>query len=189
MSDYSEIDCMCVERVGLLVCFSLYMQSRTTTSTVGSEVYRAVGIYCQCTYDFISSIEIRPGYYDCSTPGYVTYRAYMASFDVTKNPSTLVGALNHWLHDANNNTIIAGGVKYRVEPGTCGVTVPYTNAPFCAANTPATAQSAQSNNVGSNQTAPPDNAAVIVASVFAVMFFLLAVGLLVYVLANKRPAR
>ena len=133
------------------------------------------------------------GYYDCSTPGYVTYRAYMASSDATKNPSTLVRALRHWLRDTNNNTIIAGGRKYRVEPGPCGLTVPYINAPFCAANTPTTAapsvQSAQINNVGGNQTAPPDNTAVIVASVFAVMFFLLALGLLVYIMVTKRPAR
>ena len=144
------------------------------------------------------------GYFECSTPGYVTYRAYMVSSDVTKDPSTLVGALNHWLHDANNNTIIAGGVKHRVEPGPCGLTVPYTNAPFCAvntssksdnsnadivsANTPATAQSAQSNNVGSSQTTP-DNTAVIVASVFAAMFFILSLGLLAYIMAIKRPAR
>ena len=117
----------------------------------------------------------------------------MASSDGTKNPSTLVRALRHWLRDTNNNTIIAGGRKYRVEPGPCGLTVPYTNAPFCAANTPTTTaptiQSALSNNVGGNQTAPPDNTAVIVASVFAVMFFLLAVGLLVYIMVMKRPAR
>ena len=129
------------------------------------------------------------GYFECSTPGYVTYRAYMASFNVTKDPSTLVGALNHWFHDTNNNTIIAGGVKYRIEPGPCGLTVPYTNAPFCAANTPAITQSVQSNNVGSNQTTPPDNTAVIVASVFAVMFFILSLGLLAYILAIKHPAR
>ena len=174
---------------GGIACLLLSLQSRTATSTVGNEVYRAVRIYCQCTYDFISSIEIRPGHFECSTPGYVTYRAYIVSSDATKNPSTLVGALNNWLHDVNNNTIIAGGVKYRVEPGTCGLTVPYTNAPFCAANTQATTQSAQSNNVGSSQTAPLDNTAVIVASVFAVMFFILSLGLLAYILAIKRPAR
>ena len=168
------------------------LQSHTSTSTVGSEVYRALRIYCQCTYEFISSIGIRPGYFECSTPGYVTYRAYMASYDMTKDPSTLVGVLNHWLHDANNSTIIAGGVKYRVEPGPCGVTVSYMNAPFCTVNTPPTtqgAQSAQSNNVGSSQTTPLDNTAVLVASVFAAMFFILSLGLLAYILANKRPAR
>ena len=133
------------------------------------------------------------GYFECSTPGYVTYRAYMSSTDATKHPSTLVRALRHWLRDTNNNTIIAGGRKYRIEPGPCGLTVPYTNAPFCPTNIPTTAapsvQSTQSNNVGGNQTAPPDNTAVIVASVFATMFFILSLGLLAYVLANKRPAR
>ena len=131
------------------------------------------------------------GFFECSTPGYVTYRAYMASSDVTKDPSTLVTTLNRWIYDTNNNTIIAGGVKYRVEPGPCGLTVPYANAPyaFCEANTPATTQSAQGNNVGSSQTTPPDNTAVIISSVFAAMFFVLSLGLLAYVLANKRPAR
>ena len=129
------------------------------------------------------------GYFECSTPGYVTYRAYLTSTDVTKKPSTLVRALNQWLHDANNNTIIAGGRKYRVEPGPCGLTVPYTNAPFCATPTLTTTQTVQRNDVGSSQTTLPDNTAVIVASVFAAMFFILSLGLLAYVLANKRPAR
>ena len=164
-------------------------QSSTSTSIVGNEVYRAVRIYCQCTYEFISNIQIADGYYDCSTPGYVTYRAHMASSDATKHPSTLVRALRHWLHDTNNNTIIAGGRKYRIEHGSCGLTVPYTNAPFCATPTLTTTQTVQSNNVRRSQTAPPDNTAVIVASVFAAMFFILALGLLAYILVNKRPAR
>ena len=147
------------------------------------------------------------GYFECSTPGYVTYRTYLSSTDATKKPSTLVRALRHWLRDTNNNTIIAGGVKYRVEPGLCGLTVPYTNVPLCAVNTssksdvdnsksnittpntPTTTQSAQSNNVGSSQTAPPDNTAVIVASVFAVMFFILSLGLLAYIMVTRRPVR
>ena len=174
---------------GGIACLLLSLQSHTSPSTVGNEIYRAVRIYCQCTYEFTQDIRIITGYYECSTPGYVTYRAYMVSSDATKNPSTLVGALNHWLNDANNNTIIAGGRKYRVEPGPCGLTVPYTNAPFCAANTPTTTQSAQRNNVGTSQTTPLDNTAVIVASVFAAMFFILSLGLLAYILAIKHPAR
>ena len=144
---------MCGKGTGGITCLLLSIQSRTATSTVGNEIYRAVRIYCQCTYEFISSIQMVDGFFECSTPGYVTYRAYMVSSDATKNPSTLVGALNHWLHDANNNTIIAGGVKYRVEPGPCGLTVPYTNAPFCVANKPTTAApSAQSAQNNSNNT-------------------------------------
>ena len=134
-------------------------------------------------------IRIRTGYFDCSPTGYVTYRAYMTSSDATKRPSTLVGALNNWLQDTNNNTIIAGGKKYTVKPGACGVTVPYTNAPFCSANT--RNPSAQANTVESSQTAAaqPDNTAVIVASVFAVMFFILCLGLVAYILAIKHPQR
>ena len=128
-------------------------------------------------------------YLSCPSPGYVTFRGYVRSSDATKDPSKLVRALNTWLQDTNNNTIIIYGKKYEVEAGPCGVTVPYTNAPFCTANTPATAQQAQSNNVGSSQTAPPDNTAVIISSVFAAMFFILSLGLLAYILAIKRPAR
>ena len=128
-------------------------------------------------------------YLSCSSPGYVTFRGYVRSTDATKDPSKLVRALNTWLQDNNNNTLIIYGKKYEVEAGPCGVTVPYTNAPFCAANTPTTTQSAQSNNVGSNQTAQLDNTAVIVASVFAAMFFILSLGLLAYILAIKRPSR
>ena len=128
-------------------------------------------------------------YLSCPSPGYVTFRGYVRSTDATKDPSKLVGALNTWLQDTNNNTLIIYGKKYEVEAGPCGVTVPYTNAPFCAANTPATSQSAQSNNAGSSQTAPLDNTAVIVTSVFAAMFFILSLGLLAYILAIKRPSR
>ena len=130
-----------------------------------------------------------PGYFDCSAPGYATYRTNIYSTGVTNAPSTIVRALNLWLQEMHNNTIIVGRRQYRVEPGPCGLTVPHIKFPFCAAKTPATTQSAQSNNVGSSQTTPPDNAAVIVASVFAVMFFILSLGLLAYVLANRRPAR
>ena len=108
---------------------------------------------------------------------------------MTNAPSTLVRALNLWLQETHNNTIIIGRRLYKVEPGPCGITVPYIKFPFCAANTPATTQSVQSNNVGTSQTAQLDNTAVIVASVFAAMFFILSLGLLAYILAIKRPAR
>ena len=153
-------------------------------------MYRALRIYCQCTYSYINDIRIRTGYFDCSPTGYVTYRAYMTSTDTTKRPSALVGALNNWLQDTNNNTIIAGGRKYTVEPGACGVTVPYINAPFCSANTPTQSTEAIASTVESSQTIQKtDNTAVIVASVFAAMFFILALGLVAYILVTKRATR
>ena len=128
-------------------------------------------------------------YLSCSSPGYVTFRGYLRSTDATKDPSKLVRALNTWLQDTNNNTIILYGKKYEVEAGPCGVTVPYTNAPFCAANTSATAEKAPGNNAGTSQIAPLGNTSVIVASVFAAMFCILSLGLLAYILAIKCPAR
>ena len=166
------------------------MQSAVSADTVGNEVYRALRIYCQCTYEFIQNIAVIRGYFDCSPTGYVTYRAYMTSTDATKRPSTLVGALNNWLQDTNNNTIIAGGRKYTVEPGACGATVPYTNAPFCSANTPTQSTETTASAVESSQTTQKtDNTAVIVASVFAAMFFILALGLVAYILATKSVSR
>ena len=162
----------------------LSLQSSSPPSIVGAEIFRAIRIYCQCTYEFTQSV--LSGYFDCSAPGYATYRTSIYSTGVTNAPSTLVRALNLWLQETHNNTIIVAGRQYRVEPGPCGLTVPYIKFPFCAANTPTTTRS---NNVGSSQTAPPDNTAVIVASVFAAMFFILSLGLLAYILAIKRPAR
>ena len=156
-------------------------------------MYRALRIYCQCTYEFINAIRIRTGYFDCSPTGYVTYRAYMTSSDATKHPSTLVGALNNWLQDTNNNTIIAGGRKYTVELGACGVTVPYTNAPFCTtAKVPEVTTpipNAQSSTAESIRATSADNTAVIVASVFAAMFFVVTLALVGYILVIKGPSR
>ena len=70
-----------------------------------------------------------------------------------------------------------------MEPGPCGVTVPQLYAPTCS--TPAATQAAQAS---SSTTAAPtqDNTAVIVASVFAAMFFILSLGLIGYILAARR---
>ena len=117
-------------------------------------------------------------------------RGYILSTDTTKSPSTLVSALSNWIHDANNNTIIVYGLKYTVEPGPCGVTVPYTNAPFCSVNTPTQSTAGIASAVESSQTAQKtDNTTVIVASVCAAMFFILALGLVAYILAMKYPQR
>ena len=70
-----------------------------------------------------------------------------------------------------------------MEPGPCGVTVPQLYAPTCSI--PAATQSMA---VSSSTPATPtqDNLAVIVACVFAVMFFILALGLIGYILAARR---
>ena len=70
-----------------------------------------------------------------------------------------------------------------MEPGPCGVTIPQLYAPTCS--TPAATQVAQAS---SSTTAAPtqDNTAVIVASVFAAMFFILSLGLIGYILAARR---
>ena len=165
-------------------------QSTSIASVIGDQVYRALRIYCKCTYDFISSLSVFAEYLTCSSPSHVTMRGYIRSTDATKSPSTLVSALSNWVHDANNNTIIVYGVKYTVEAGPCGVTVPYTNAPFCSANTPTQSTAGIASAVESNQTTQKtDNSAVIVASVFAAMFFILALGLVAYILAMKHPQR
>ena len=61
-----------------------------------------------------------------------------------------------------------------MEPGPCGVTVPSLYAPECSAASSAVAATTS------------DNTAVIVASVFAAMFFIIALGLIGYLIAVRR---
>jgi hypothetical protein len=170
-------------------CHDFTQQSTGISSAVGDQVYRALRIYCKCTFDFIKSFSVFAEYLTCSSPRYVTMRGYIRSTDVTKHPSTLVGALNNWLQDTNNSTIIVYGKQYTVEAGPCGVTVPYTNSPSCLVNTPIESTSAGTTTAGSSETAPHVDIAVIVASASAAMFFILALSLVIYVMAIKCPSR
>ena len=142
---------------------------------VQKEVYWALNTYCQCTFPDIERIVIASGYFTCSTSGYITFRANMYSSDGSTDPALLKNTLTDWLQGQNTDkTITIYGRRYSVEPGPCGVTVPSLNAPECsAANSAVTATTS-------------DNTAVIVASVFAAMFFIIALGLIGYVIAARR---
>ena len=126
------------------------------------------------------------GYFTCAAGGYVTFRANFYSTEVTADPADLKSALTTWLHGQDTDkTITIYGMQYSVEPGPCGVTVPNLNAPQCS--TPDATDTPTAVAVSSTVTSPTqDNTAVIVASVFATMFFILALGLIGYILAARR---
>ena len=112
---------------------------------------------------------------DCETKGYLTYRAQISS---DPNASILVGVINTRL--AGNNIIQIGTVQYYFSGFACSVeyNINLLTSP-CGMNTSATAQGV-SNTVQSINNGTNDNiTAVIVASVFAAMFFVLSMGLLV----------
>lgn len=151
---------------------------------IASEVYRALRIHCKCTYDFIRHVSIVGGYFECHTQGHVTYRAYVSLADstVAHNLSTIVEMLRTWL-TGKNNTITIRSRKYTVSPGHCGLTVPHTSAPFCGASAVSGIMQA------SNMQFQTDNSAIIIASVFAGMFFILAIGLIVCIIIIIRITR
>ena len=129
---------------------------------------------------------MRNGYFTCAAGGYVTFRARLYSTSVTADPADLKNTLTTWLHGQDTDkTITIYGMQYSVEPGPCGVTVPNLYAPQCstpdATDTPTVAA------VSSTVATPTQNTtAVIVASVFAAMFFILSLGLIGYILAARR---
>jgi hypothetical protein len=126
---------------------------------------------------------------DCETKGYLTYRAQITS---DPNASILIGVINTWL--AGNNIIQIGTVQYYFSGFACSVeyNINLLTSP-CGMNTSATAQGV-SNTVQSINNGTNDNiTAVIVASVFAAMFFVLSMGLLVafviIVKQRRNPAK
>ena len=128
------------------------------------------------------------GYFTCAAGGYVTFRARLYSTEVTADPADLKSALTTWLHgqDTDKNITIYG-MQYSVEPGPCGVTVPNLNAPQCSTpdTTDISTVAAVSSTV-TTSTPTQDNTAVIVASVFASMFFILSLGLIGHILTARR---
>ncbi len=167
---------------------TLQTQSTSIYSAVQSEVYWGIRKYCQCNYDYFQYIQVSNGYFTCAAGGYVTFRARLYSTSVTADPVDLKSALTAWLHGQDTDkTITIYGMQYSVEPGPCGVTVPNLYAPQCstpvATDTPTVA--AVSSTV-TTSTHTQDNTAVIVASVFAAMFFILSLGLIGYILAARR---
>ena len=149
----------------------LQAQSTRTYDAVENEVYWGIRKYCQCNYNYFRYIRLNNGYFTCAAGGYVTFRAHLYSTSVTADPADLKSTLTTWLHGQDTDkTITIYGRQYSVEPGPCGVTVPHLYAPKCSTPTDETT----------------DNAAVIVASVFATMFFILSLGLIGYMLAARR---
>ena len=128
------------------------------------------------------------GYFTCAAGGYVTFRAHLYSTKVTADPADLKSALTTWLHGQDTDkTITIYGMQYSVEEGPCGVTVPNLNAPQCSTlNTTDTPNVAAVSSTVTTSTPTQDNTAVIVASVFAAMFFVLSLGLIGYILAARR---
>ena len=144
---------------------TLQTQSTSTYSAVQSEVYWGIRKYCQCNYNYFQYIRLNKGYFICAVDGYVTFRARLYSTSVTADPADLESALTTWLHGQDTDkTITIYGVRYSVEAGPCGVTVPNLYAPQCTTpdptDTPTVA--AVSSKV---TTSVQDNTAVIVVKV------------------------
>ena len=117
---------------------------------------------------------IANGYFTCGSSGYATFRTDIYSTDGNSDAVSYRSVLTNWLQAENTDkTITIYGRRYSVEPGSCGVTVPSLYAPACSAASSAGAPTS-------------DNTAVIVASVFAAMFFILALGLIGYIIAARR---
>ena len=153
------------------------LQSATSTGQgFEYEIQRGLRKYCrQCSYDFINSIRVAVTHLDCETKGYLTYRAQITS---DPNASILVGVINTWL--AGNNIIQIGTVQYYFSGFACSVeyNINLLTSP-CGMNTSAAVQGV-SNMAQSITNGTSDSiTAVIVASVFAAMFFILSMGLLV----------
>jgi hypothetical protein len=131
-------------------------------------VLRRLRLYCNCTDETSSHIFMFGEYVTCSSSSYATFRSYLQSKTYTSEDlSAAVSGLKRWLQDSNNSTVTIYKRLYRVETGTCGVTVPYLYAPFCDSN----------EQTGRNS----DTAAVVVSSVFAVLFFIVALFLAVII--------
>jgi hypothetical protein len=184
----------------IAVELSIKLQSSQTCSELQSatstgqgfeyEIQRGLRKYCrQCSYDFINSIRVVATHLDCETKGYLTYRAQITS---DPNASILIGVINTWL--AGNNIIQIGTVQYYFSGFACSVeyNINLLTSP-CGMNTSATAQGV-SNTAQSITNGTSDSiTAVIVASVFAAMFFILSMGLLVafviIVKQRRNPAK
>ena len=166
----------------------LQAQSTGISGAVQNEVYWGIRKYCQCNYNYFQNIRLNNGYFTCSTGGYVTYRAHLYSTSATANPADLKSTLTTWLHGQDTDkTITIYGMQYSVEEGPCGVTVPNLYAPQCSTpNTTDTPTVAAVSSTVTTSTLTQDNTAVIVASVFAAMFFILSLGLIGYILAARR---
>ena len=164
----------------------LQAQSINTYGAVENEVYWGIRKYCQCNYNYFQYIRLNNGYFTCAAEGYVTFRARLYSTSVTADPADLKSTLTAWLHGQNTDkTITIYGMQYSVEPGPCGVTVPHLYAPKCS--TPNTTATPSVAAISSTVTTPTQgNTAVIVASAFATMFFILSLGLIGYILAARR---
>ena len=141
---------------------------------VQKELYWVLVANCQCTLADVENIVIANGYFTCGSSGYATFRTDIYSTDGNSDTATYRSILANWLQGENTDkTITIYGRRYSVEPGSCGVTVSSLYAPECSAASSAAAPTS-------------DNTAVIVASVSAAMFFILALGLIGYILAARR---
>ena len=160
-------------------------QNIDTAQAVQNEVLWFIRKHCQCNYSYFQSIRMYNAYFICASGGYVTFRATLYSAGAP-GPAALMSTLTIWLYGQNTDkTIAIYGRRYSVEPGPCGVTVPDLNAPACSS--PAATQAVGTSMPTSAASASAqDNTAVIVASVFAAMFFILCLGLIGYILAARR---
>ena len=157
---------------------------------------------CQCTLP--SDFEMRDGYFTCATSGYVVFRVWLSSKNPTLDLTFLTSNLTDVLSgEKGSRQITVRARRYLLSPGPCGVTVPNLDFPHCFNSTldsessmpPSTHSTPDatlpSDNISSstpqvNSIVTQNNPAIIIATVFAAMFFILALGLIVYICVFTR---
>ena len=158
--------------------------STTVSTQAGSEVNWILYKSCKCAlpYDFT----VDDGYFTCAS-GYVVYRARISSYH---NPSldltSLKANLNNFLTGQDRNArITINGRGYLVEPGPCGVTVPYLDSPHCFNSTVADLVEDPSSTAQATvyiSSAPQDNTVLIavVASMCGAVVLLMFSGCILF---------
>ena len=120
---------------------------------------------------------MRDGYFTCAAGDYVVFRVRLSTkspmLDLTFLTSNLTDVLNG---EKESRQIPIRGRKYLLSPGPCGVTVPNLNSPHCFS-----ISTLESNTDSALPIVTQHNTAIIIATVFAAMFFILALGLIVYI--------
>ena len=123
---------------------------------------------CQCTlpYDF----SVQDSYFACATSDYVIFRAKLSerdSLNAVYLPS-LKANLSRLLARADKTQITINGVKFFIEPGPCGLTIPEFTSPHCLDSTP-TQQAAAT-------TSPQNNTVTTVVAIMSAALVLLVLG-------------
>ena len=158
---------------------------------------------------------MRDGYFTCATSGYVVFRIWLSPKNPTLDLTFLTSNLTDVLSGGKGSQqITVRERKYLLSPGPCGVTVPNLDYPHffngtldsessmppathstpdftlppgnISTSTPQVNSTAVSNTDSALLIVAQNNTAIIIASAFAAMFFILALGLTLYICVFTR---